>query len=207
MKILIADDHALFREGLQLNLEQFFNPVQILSAETYAQALQVLKDTPQIHLVLVDLDMPDKNWQEGLESLMKQAPQSLFVVISATEDVKVIRAVMEKGAKGYISKRSEPKIVTAAIKLVLDGGTYLPPLILESLTPNKAMPENKNGKLTARQSEVLQYISQGLSNKQIAYELGVSEATVKLHINAMLKALKATNRTQALVNAQKEGLI
>lgn len=207
MKILIADDHALFRDGLELTLKQLDKDAQIIQAESYAQAQQILKNDTHLKLIIVDLEMPDKDWNEGLDTLMKEVPSAHFVVISASEDAKIIRQAMEKGISGYITKRSEPKIITAALKLILEGGTYLPPVILENITNTKSISDNKNGNLTARQSEVLQYISHGLSNKQIAYEMGVSEATVKLHINAMLKTLNATNRTQALVNAQKMGLI
>lgn len=207
MKILIADDHALFRDGLKLTLEQLDENAQIIQADGYTQALQILKDKAHPELIIVDLEMPDKDWNEGLDDLMQEAPKAHVVVMSASEDAKIIRQVMEKGIRGYITKRSDPKIITAALKLILEGGTYLPPILLENIANTKSTSENKNGNLTARQSEVLQYISQGLSNKQIAYEMGVSEATVKLHINAMLKALNATNRTQALVNAQKMGLI
>ena len=207
MKILIADDHALFRDGLKLTLEQLDEQAHIIQAESYAQAQKQLEENPQIKLVIADLDMPDMGWNEGLSALMQAAPQAHMVVISATEDIKTVRQVMEKGVSGYISKRSDPKIISAALKLVLEGGTYLPPLLLESLGTIKAPAESKHGQLTARQFEVLQYISQGLSNKQIAYEMGVSEATVKLHINAMFKAINATNRTQAVINAQKLGLI
>lgn len=206
IKILIADDHALFRDGLVLSLEQLDSEVLILQSANYSQTLKIVQETPQIDMLLVDLDMPDKNWEEGLSELISSAPKTHVVVISATEDIRAIRKVMEKGIKGYITKSSDSKVILAALKLVLAGGTYLPPILLESIE-NKSISTQPNGKLTARQTEVLQYISQGLSNKQIAHEMGVSEATVKLHINAMLKALNATNRTQALVNAQNRGII
>lgn len=207
MKILIADDHALFRDGLKLTLEQLDSGAQILQAESYETAEKLLDSKPQPNLLIIDLDMPDKSWQEGLDELKNKAPEAHIVVMSAIEDTKIIRQAMEKGISGYISKRSDSKIINAALKLVLEGGTYLPPILLENLNTPNLPSESGKGQLTARQFEVLQYISQGLSNKQIAYEMGVSEATIKLHINAMLKALNATNRTQALVNAQKIGLI
>lgn len=207
MKILIADDHALFRDGLKLTLEQLDDNAQIIQADGYTQAQKILKEKAHPDLVIVDLEMPDKDWNEGIDDLMQEAPDAHFVVMSASEDSKIIRQVMEKGISGYITKRSEPKIISAALKLILEGGTYLPPILLDGMTNNKVIAESKSGNLTARQFEVLEYISKGLSNKQIAYEMGVSEATVKLHINAMLKALNATNRTQALVNAQKFGII
>ena len=117
---------------------------------------------------------------------------------------------MENGISGYIPKRSDPKIMTGALKLVLDGGTYLPPSVLDSgsSSGNQQGENRSKGKtLTNRQSQVLELVAQGLSNKQIAYEMGVSEATVKLHINALLRSIGATNRTQAVIIAQKMGLI
>lgn len=207
MKILIADDHALFRDGLKLSIEQLDDVTEIVSADSYTQAQKILETSPKPDLVLVDLDMPDQTWNDGLDVLMQTSPQSLFVVVSATEDIKTIRQVMEKGVRGYITKRSDAKIISAALKLIIEGGTYLPPVLLKGIENIKTTPESKRETLTARQFEVLQYISQGLSNKQIAHEMNVSEATIKLHINAMLKALNATNRTQALVNAQKMELL
>ena len=128
--------------------------------------------------------------------------------ISATEDVRTIRTVLSLGVKGYISKRADIKVFNNALKLVLDGGTYIPPYLIESVSINKLSKESIGVKtLTARQAQVLDLIAQGKSNKQIAYDIGVSESTVKLHINALLRTLHVNNRTQAVVTAQKIGLI
>ena len=151
--------------------------------------------------------MPDMSWQQGLPLLQKTSPKSKIIIVSAIEDAAVIKQVMNKGVKGYIPKRLEPKVIMAAIKLVLEGGTYLPPQLLKNISDKTTKNKDKKSLLTPRQKEVLQYIAQGLSNKQIAYEMQISEATVKLHINALLKALKANNRTQALVMAQKLDII
>ena len=128
------------------------------------------------------------------------------MVISASENVHNIRESLEKGASGYITKRAETKILSNALKLILDGGTYIPPVMLgKNLDDTPA--KGKGKMLTNRQSQVLGLVAKGMSNKQIAYEMGVSEATVKLHINALLRAIGATNRTQAVIIAQKMGLI
>lgn len=206
MKILIADDHALFREGLALNLEELSENVEIKQAENYKQASEFLIKEPQPDLVIVDLDMPDQSWQDGLSMLQQQASKSLFVIMSATENIATIKKILSMGVKGYIPKRSDSKIILAALKLIMEGGIYIPPQLLAQ-EEIKSKTASVKRYLTARQKEVLQYIAQGLSNKQIAHEMGVSEATVKLHINAMLKYLQATNRTQALVNAQKMNLL
>jgi len=138
----------------------------------------------------------------------------LFASVISASLVKglSIRKAMEKGISGYIPKRADTKVLTGALKLIMDGGTYLPPSILDNGNINgvnmSSVSRSRNGKtLTNRQSQVLELVAQGMSNKQIAYEIGVSEATVKLHINALLRAVGATNRTQAVITAQKMGLI
>lgn len=210
MKVLIADDHALFRDGMSLNLEKIDPQAVVFQAGSFSQALKIINDEKKLDLVIVDLDMPDMPWEEGIEELRKKSNGARFVVVSASEDSKSIRRAMANGVSGYIPKRSDAKIMTGALKLVLDGGTYLPPSILGSDTNHAGItgePKGKGKILTNRQSQVLELVAQGLSNKQIAYEMGVSEATVKLHINALLRSIGATNRTQAVVTAQKMGLI
>ena len=162
MKILIADDYALFRDGLRFNLEKILPDAALTDANSWTQAVELLKDNPDTNLALVSLDMPDSDWEKGVKSL-----KSVF--------------------KGRV------------------GVTYFPSALLKQTSENMSL---KNGKrLTSRQFEVLKYLSQGLSNKQIAYHMAVSEATVKLHINALLRAVAATNRTQAVIKAQKLGVI
>lgn len=209
MKILIADDHALFRDGLGMRLEQLYPNIIILQASNFGQALKILEENNQVELIILDLDMPDMSWEEGFAAMRQKAKEARFVVVSASEDVRNIRKTLGEGACGYIPKRSDPKILSRALQLILDGGTYLPPELLDVAMPaeNKGESKTKNKTLTARQMQVLELIAQGLSNKQIAYEMGVSEATVKLHINALLRAIGVTNRTQAVITAQKMGLI
>lgn len=210
MKIMIVDDHALFRDGLSFRLKEIDSEADILHASTFHQSLELSATDKDINVVIIDLDMPDMKWEEGVEKLRIQLPEALFIVISASEDVKDIKKTLESGIKGYIPKRSEPKIMYNALKLIFDGGTYLPPALLKADNKNNTQTANKDGGdkvLTNRQYQVLNLIAQGKSNKQIAYEIGVSEATVKLHINALLRSLHVTNRTQAVVTAQKLGLI
>lgn len=208
MKILIADDHALFRDGLTMHLEKLVPQAVILQAANYSQAIKLLSDNKNFDLIIADLDMQDMRWEDGLAELRRHAPEARIVVISASEENKNIKKALELGISGYISKRAETKVMISALKLVLDGGTYLPPSIIESANTGLFNDgENKNRLLTPRQTEVLGFVAEGLSNKQIAYEMGVSEATVKLHINALLRAVGATNRTQAVITAQRMGLI
>lgn len=212
MKVLVADDHALFRDGLSIHLEQIDPHAIIFQAGTFSQAMKIIDDENKLDLVIVDLDMPDMAWEEALQNLKEKAGDATrFVIISASEDSRSIRKALEYGISGYITKRSDTKVLIGALKLILDGGTYLPPALLDN---NKSLNHNPNtdnsgkGKtLTNRQSQVLGLVAQGMSNKQIAYEIGVSEATVKLHINALLRAMGVTNRTQAVITAQKMGII
>ncbi len=211
MKVLIADDHALFRDGLSLNLERIDPQAVVFQAGSFSQALKILDDEKKLDLIIIDLDMPDMQWEEGLAELRKKSNGARYVVISATEDSRSIRRSLEQGISGYIPKRSDTKVLSGALKLILDGGTYFPPSVFETGSSSANSAQNgdkpKNKMLTNRQSEVLGLVAQGLSNKQIAYNMGVSEATVKLHINALLRSLGVTNRTQAVVTAQKMGLI
>lgn len=208
MKILIADDHALFRDGLAMRLEEINPDIVLHQAPTFSQALKILDKEADINMIIADLDMPDMKWEDGIEQLKKKSPDSSLIVISASEDIRNIRKILATGIKGYIPKRSDPKIMHNALKLILEGGTYIPPALIENSAEHNTGGYRSNGKtLTNRQSQVLDLIAQGKSNKQIAYEMGVSEATVKLHINALLRSLKVNNRTQAVVTAQKMGII
>ena len=150
------------------------------------------------------------NAAEIINKIKNLAPNTKIVAISSSEDTRNIKKILSCGVKGYIPKRSDSNILSGALKLILDGGTYIPPAMLDNGidyngSSHISNPLKKN--LTNRQSQVLDLIAQGKSNKQIAYDMGVSEATVKLHINALLRSLKVNNRTQAVITAQKMGLI
>lgn len=186
MKVLIADEHALFRDGLGLLIEQLDGSATILQASNFAQALKILDTEHKFDLIIIDLDMQDMVWEKGFDAIRAKAGDARLVVISASENVHNIRESLEKGASGYITKRAETKILSNALKLILDGGTYIPPVMLgKNLDDTPA--KGKGKMLTNRQSQVLGLVAKGMSNKQIAYEMGVSEATVKLHINALLR--------------------
>jgi DNA-binding NarL/FixJ family response regulator len=208
MKILIADDHALFRDGLALYLEKLAPEAVILQAGSYSQMFKLLSADDNMDFVFFDFEMADMPWQEALENLKKIALKTPFVIISGAEDNRTIKAILAAGAKGYIPKRSEIKVLNNALRLILDGGTYVPPNLIENIPQSLLNGKNQTTKnLTNRQSQVLDLIAQGKSNKQIAYDMGVSESTVKLHINALLRALHVSNRTQAVITAQKLGII
>lgn len=208
MKILIADDHALFRDGLALRLEQIAPEAAILQASNYAQIFKIIKSDNNISAIVLDIEMQDMPWFDALQEIRRTLPDTALIVVSASEDSRTIRSVMSTGAKGYIPKRSDSKVFDNAFKLVFDGGTYIPPILINNPPINNLSTKSTGLKtLTNRQSQVLDLIAQGKSNKQIAYDMGVSESTVKLHINALLRSLHVSNRTQAVITAQKLGII
>lgn len=208
MKILIADDHALFRDGLTLYLEKIVPDAAILQAASYGQMFKLLNDDDKIDFIFLDFEMPDLPWQDALEKLKKHSADIPYAIISSTEDNRSIKNILSEGAKGYIPKRSDTKVLNNALRLILDGGTYIPPALIENGQTNSVNGKNSGIKtLTYRQSQVLNLIAQGKSNKQIAFDMGVSESTVKLHINALLRSLHVSNRTQAVITAQKLGII
>lgn len=211
MKILIADDHALFRDGLRMQLENIETETSFIETENFEKTIDVASKDSSIDLILLDLSMPGGSWEIELKKLLEQTDHAKIVILSATENHDSINHALKIGASGYIPKRSTSKLFINALKLILDGGIYLPPSVL--CQTNKESKRNNsqelsNGKhLTVRQKEVLEELCYGHSNKQIAFTMSVSEATVKLHINALLRKLGANNRTQAVVIAHKKGLI
>lgn len=215
MKILIADDHELFREGLGLVLQQLESGVALVEASDFDAAIERAQAESGVDLLLLDLAMPGMTWSEGLRQLREILPETPIVILSASEDRALVMQAVKLGAAGFIPKSSNSRVMLSALKLVLSGGVYLPPALLDQ-SSQPAEPEgwrdnNKesggaNALLTPRQREVLALLGEGKSNKEIARILNLSEGTVKLHVTAILKALKVNNRTRAVVAASQMGL-
>ena len=201
MKVLITDEQSLFRDGLSLRLKQINQDIAILQSSNLVDMQKILSKEPDIDILIVDIDLAELNAAEIINKIKNLAPNTKIVAISSSEDTRNIKKILSCGVKGYIPKRSDSNILSGALKLILDGGTYIPPAMLDNGidyngSSHISNPLKKN--LTNRQSQVLDLI---------AYDMGVSEATVKLHINALLRSLKVNNRTQAVITAQKMGLI
>lgn len=201
MKILIADDHALFRAGVRHAIGQLSGEVEPIEAENCAEALAAVERHTDIALVLLDLHMPGRNGFVALETLSRQDPTLPIVVVSASDDRSDMRRALDSGAMGYIPKSVPTAVLLNALRLVLSGGIYVPPEMIEW-----DRPPIGDAPLTARQLDVLARIIEGKPNKVIARELELSEATVKAHVTAVFKALNVTNRTQAVSAVQRLGL-
>ncbi len=214
MKVLIADDHALFREGLRHALADLRDGMRILEAGDFGEALALAEEHPDLDLALIDLAMPGMDGFAGLEALGGRLPQTPLVVVSASDDPRDVLQAIEAGASGYVPKTLDTKVMLGALHLVLSGGRYLPPELLGTLNeaPHRESTETvsaavEEAPLTPRQLDVLGLLALGKSNKEVARALGLSEGTVKLHVTALLKALHANNRTQAVIKASDMGLI
>ncbi|MDO8605820.1 MAG: response regulator transcription factor [Phaeospirillum sp.] len=211
MKILIADDHELFRDGLRHVLDQFEGPPTIVEASDFAQAIEVVQREKDIEIVLLDLSMPGMSWADGLMKLRALLPETVpVIVLSASDDRRHVLQAVNMGAAGFIPKTSSSRVMLSALKLVMSGGVYLPPALLEQGdTDSDGLPMANAAaaaSLTPRQKEVLALLGQGKSNKEIARGLELAEGTVKLHVTAILKALNVNNRTRAVVAAAHFGL-
>ena len=208
MKIIVADDHALFRDGLRHVLGQLGPDTQVIEADSHTGLLACVDHHRDADLVLVDLNMPGSDGIASLQALLAQHPTLLLVVLSASEDVNDIRRVLDTGAMGFIPKRESSNILLSALRLVLEGGIYVPPLMLQAgvaeITRSKQVVR---AALTPRQLDVLRELVNGKANKEIGQKLVLSEATVKVHITAIFRVLNVTNRTQAALAAEKLGLL
>lgn len=205
-EILIADDHPLFRSALQQALTLGLGPeVRLVEAASIAELEARLADKHDWDLVLLDLNMPGAYGFSGLVLLRGQYPQIPVVMISAQEEAAVVARSREFGATGFIPKSSPLETIQQAVRQVLDGDTWWPPLAEES-TPVSAEAKAASAglaSLTPQQFRVLTMVCEGLLNKQIAYELSVSEATVKAHVTAIFRKLGVRTRTQAALLLQQ----
>ena len=213
MRILLVDDHALFREGMKHILAQLDNIDEIVEADSYTQALEIIGDDTNFGLALVDLAMPGLDNFSGLQTLCREIGDTPVVVVSAMEGGSEIRQAMDCGASGYIPKTLDSNVVISALQLVFSGGVYLPPNLLSAENTDmrgrragSRTGSSGNARLTPRQGDVLDLMAKGYSNKEIARKLNLAEGTVKLHVTALLKALEVSNRTQAVIKASSLGL-
>ncbi len=204
-RFVIADDHPLFRGALRQTLEGMFAGVAISEAGSLEAVTGILEQGEEVDLVLLDLNMPGVRGYSGLMYLRAQYPAVPVVVVSANEEPATIRRCMEFGAAGFVPKSLGTESIRQALQTVMDGEVWTPPDVDLSAVPadETAKLVQRLATLTPQQVRVLMMLSEGLLNKQIAYELGVSEATVKAHVSAILQKLGVESRTQAVIAASK----
>lgn len=205
MKIIVADDHALLREGLRQIVVQLEPSCTILEAADYTGALNLVTQHPDASLAVIDLNMPLMERQGGIKGLISAALSVPVVVLSASEDCDDMRHVLDAGAMGYIPKSENAAVILSALRLVLSGGIYVPPALVNAGATAQAGGRRVTDELTPRQREVLKCVVTGMSNKEVGRQLGLSEATVKAHVAAIFKALNVSNRAQAVAAARRLG--
>ncbi len=208
-KILIADDHPLFREAIQNVIRDGFPGSEILETADLDSALAITLENDDIDLVLLDLNMPGMHGLNGLISLRNEAPTIPVVIVSAEQDKQIVLQAITYGACGFITKSSPRAQMTDAIEQILNGNVYLPSDIIRSQKAStrraqhneQSIPPELLQALTRKQLLVLERMTKGESNKQIAYNLDIAETTVKAHVSAILRKLNVHNRVQAILSA------
>jgi DNA-binding NarL/FixJ family response regulator len=211
MKLLIVDDHAILREGLVALLQQFEQGADVLQASDTTEGLRLAEANPDLDAVFLDLNMPDQGGMEVIPVFVQRCPEVPVIVLSSSEDPGDVRLALKSGALGYVPKSASPRNILSALRLVLAGEIYVPPLMLDLAAvaadgSARVVPE-PGERLTERQTEVLRQLCRGLSNKEISRALELSEKTTKSHITAIFKVLGVVNRTQAAAAARRTGII
>jgi len=207
VRFLIVDDHPLFREALQLAIEQAYPEAEIAEASSIAAALAALAGSQPFDLLLLDLTMPGTRGFDGLIELRTARPRQPILVVSAHEDPRIVHEAMTCGAAGYISKSVRKRDLAEAIQNVMAGlvvlpRDYQPPPAKGCPTPEADLAARVSS-LTRQQHRVLQMVRQGMLNKQIAHELGVGETTIKAHVSEIMRKLNVVSRTQAVIEVAR----
>ncbi|MDJ0917656.1 MAG: response regulator transcription factor [Woeseiaceae bacterium] len=204
--IIVADDHPLFRDALSHAIGKLSPGTAIVEADSLESLQQVVDAHPDADLLLLDLNMPGVSGFSALAYIRKAHESLPTVVVSALDDASVIRRAIQHGASGFIPKSSSMQVIEDAIDAVLQGEVWLPEGVSadgDDLDDEEARIAASLSSLTPQQFRVLMMLGEGLLNKQIAYQLDVSEATIKAHVTAILRKMQVTNRTQAVLAVQQ----
>ncbi len=215
MKILLADDHVLFREGMKLILRKFDQDIDLIEADSYEEAARVAETTPALDLVLLDLKMPGVNGMDGLVDIRRRVGKTPVVIISGAYSDPDIAKAFEAGAAGFIPKTLGSRAMYSAINLVLSGERYVPSLafikdeaaspVSPPEAPHPSDHDDPFSDLTPRERDVLELLVQGMSNRQIADKLQLQEVSIRARLTGIFKKLGVTSRTQAVGLALRNG--
>jgi DNA-binding NarL/FixJ family response regulator len=218
MRILIADDHQLIAEGAKLKLAELGPGTEFTVALDVDAVRHALRQESPPALALIDLTMPGVQGREHLAEVIAAWPGVPVIVLSGAESPTLIRELLAMGVQGFIPKAYSADVMLSAVRLVLSGGVYIPPMMLQpdeplvlptpSMTAEGAvsrLEERLHQLLTERQLDVLRLLSKGKPNKVIASDLGISEGTVKIHLAAIFRALNVRNRVEAVVASRRIG--
>ena len=203
MRVLVCDDHSLFREGLRLLLEKLDASMEVTLTGSAEEALAATRGA-MFDLILLDWHMEGLQGARALEALREAAPLTRVVVLSGDRDAQLVRSAVDGGAAGFIPKDAPPAQLMTAVRTIADGGVYLPTggiAPIHTRDVRDAFPQ-----LTERQADVLRAALRGNSNKLIARELGISDGTVKTHLRAIYQELGTRNRTEAVYMAAEQGV-
>ncbi|MGH0028195.1 MAG: response regulator [Myxococcota bacterium] len=202
MRILLCDDHALFREGLELVMSQLDGEVELVGVGDAESALARVEQDDDLDLVLLDIELPGMDGFAGLAELRRRHPAVPVVLLSASERPEDVQRAIDGGASGFIPKSTQGSVLLGALRLVISGGIYVPPLML-GVVPEASRPRPDASGLSPRQLEVLRLLGRGLTNKEISEVLGIAPATVKSHIVHIYEILDVSNRTEAAMRMRE----
>ncbi len=216
MRILLADDHTLVRENLRDFLHALAPDVVVLEAETLQAAEKIASRHGRLDLIILDLLMPGMNGLAGLRHMLKRKPNVPIVMLSGSTRQKDIVDAIKLGAKGFVPKTISGKAMLSALRMILDGETYVPSALLRAAAESgyggvqgagiDSAEAGARHKLTRRQQQVLDLLVRGHTNKKIAKELNLKEITVKIHLQSVFRKFGVSNRTQAVAMALQRGL-
>jgi len=208
-RILIADDHPMVRDALRNAVLYSCQATDVTEADGLDAVMRTLEERGDLDLILLDVNMPGMNGLGGLRTLRQRFPATPVVVVSAHEERRMVREAIESGAAGFIPKSTPRDAIAAALRQILNGEVYLPPqaedgpCVEDAEDAETADIARRIATLTAQQLRVLEMLGTGKLNKEIAFDLSITETTVKAHVSAILQKLKVYSRTQAVVIANR----
>jgi len=211
MKVIISHDESPFIKRVSKLVKKIDKNIEIVTADSFGSLITTSNKEKDASFIITDFDILGKEWRKNLKRLITAGQGKKLVFVSSIDDREIVNYLMLSGCYGFIPNDYDDETFGIALNLMIKGHEYVPPIFLHGRRQRMSSPTDyrlPDGKfLTPRQVEVLELLGEGMSNKQIAFKMDVSEATVKLHINALLKNLEVDNRTQAVVSAQRLGFI